>query len=287
MRYRIFSCYKTVFFLLLTCLVTHNLPAQTHYGNNERKGKYIQLNGVMHYYETYGSGKAMLLIHGNSTGISGWAAQIDYFSKKYKVYAIDCRGRGKSELGKDTLTYMQQSLDMAAFISTLHLDSVLILGKSDGAIVALLLAIYHPEHIEKIAAFGANIRPDNTALYPDAVQQISKDRKHAEQMLKARDGTKDWELVRQLNRMMEFQPFITVEELQQIRIPVLIMSCDRDLIREEHTLFIYQHIPMAALSFLPGETHSVPKQNPALFNSVVEHFYKSPFREPSYRFTGR
>jgi hypothetical protein len=67
----LFYCYSTAF-------AQNNIP----YGDNKDIGKYIQLNGAKHYYEVYGEGAPLLLIHGNSTGIKGWAPQIDFFSQK-------------------------------------------------------------------------------------------------------------------------------------------------------------------------------------------------------------
>src|SRR5215217_7872525 len=190
----------------------------------------------------------LLLIHGNVTGIKGWAAQIDYFAKKYKVYAIDCRGRGKSDLGADTLSYIQQAKDMAAFIASLKLEAVSIIGKSDGGIIAILMGIYFPAHIAKIVSFGANMQPDTTAMYAQPVAEIKRDRIKADKMLAAKDTTQNWYLIQQRNRMMEFQPHITARELHKIEVPVLVLSCDRDVIKEEHTFFIYRNIKNANLA---------------------------------------
>lgn len=255
------------------------------YGDNKETGKYIVLNGVKHYYEVYGNGTPLLLIHGNSTGIKGWAPQIPYFSEKYKVYAIDCRGRGKSDLGNDSLTYLQQAKDMAAFISELSLDSVYVLGKSDGGIVALLMGIYCPERIKKIVAFGANLWPDSTALYPPSVNEAKTGRVHADKMIALKDTTQNWRVVQQRNRMMEFQPNITADDLHKIQVPVLVMSCDRDVIREEHTFFIYKNIPQANLSIFPGEKHQVARLNPTLFNTTVARFLGEPFKGNDYRYS--
>lgn len=254
------------------------------YGDNKDAGKYIMLNGANHYYEVYGSGKPLLLIHGNSTATKGWASQIAYFAKKYKVYSIDCRGRGKSELGKDSLTYMQQARDMNAFIELLSLDSVCIIGKSDGGIIGILLGIYFPQHIKKIVAFGANMEPDTNALYPYTVSEIHEERVKADKMLLAKDTTKNWLIEQQRYRMMEFQPHISAAALRMIRTPVLVMSCDRDVIREEHTFFIYKNIPNANLCIFPNEKHGVARLNPELFNVTVDKYLSEPFNGMKYRF---
>jgi len=276
---------RTILYTILL-LTTTKVFSKTNipYGDNKEIGKYININGIKTYYEVYGTGTPLLLIHGNGSGIKGWAAQIEYFSKKYKVYAVDGRGRGKSDLGKDTLSYIQLANDMATFISLMNLDSVYVLGKSDGGIIGILLGIYYPQHISKIVAFGANMWPDSTALYTACVDGIKIDRRNADRMLAAKDTTKNWYLVQQCNRMMEFQPHITAEDLHKIKVPVLVMSCDRDLIREEHTFFIYKNIPLADLSIFPGETHFVTRQNPELFNTTVDGFLSRPFKDSASRY---
>jgi pimeloyl-ACP methyl ester carboxylesterase len=246
------------------------------YGHNNDAGKYAVLNGVKLYYEIYGKGDPLILLHGNGGNIKGMKYQIEYFSRYYQVITMDCRGRGKSELGKDSLTYMQMAKDLASLLDYLHLDSAYIIGRSDGGIIALLMGIYYPEKVKKIAAFGANVSPDTTAAY--LCEQIEKDRKHAEEMMERKDTTQDWFLIKQLNRLMEFQPHISADDLGKIKCPVLILSCDRDLIKEEHTLFIYRNISKSNLCIFPGETHWITSTNPNLFNSTVAKFFSEPFR---------
>ncbi len=286
-RIKNFSINKlSVFIFLIFTSSSIRLYAQSAipYGENPVVGKYLLLNGVRHYYEVYGNGRPLLLIHGNGTGTKGWAAQIEYLAKKYRVYSVDCRGRGKSDFGKDSLTFKQTAIDMEAFITTLKLDSVYVLGKSDGAIVAILMGIYHSAHLSRIVAFASNMQPDSTALYPQVIADISKERQAAEKMLLAKDTTKNWRVEQQRLRLDEFQPHITEQELHRIKVPVLVMSCDRDVIKLAHTFWIYKNIPLANLCILPGETHHVPRNNPALFNEIVDGFLSRPFKEDAARF---
>jgi pimeloyl-ACP methyl ester carboxylesterase len=277
---------KKLSLILFFTIFYHQLQAQltVDYGNNSTAGKYITLNGVQHYYETYGAGKPLLLIHGNSTGIKGWAPQINFFSEKYKVYAIDCRGRGKSVLGKDSLSYMQQASDMAQFIQQSGLDSVIVIGKSDGGIIALLMGIYFPKNISRLVAYSANLVPDTSALYPETVREAHDGRVMADAMLIKGDTSKNWIIEQQRNRMMEFQPHITAGDLHKISIPVLVMSNDRDVIKESHTLFIYQNIKKANLCILPNQRHGLPRLNPQLFNTMVNAYLETDFKDYSYRF---
>lgn len=253
------------------------------YGDNKDAGNYVVLNGVRLYYETYGKGDPLVLIHGNGGNIEAMKYQIEYFSKDYRVIVMDCRGRGKSELGRDSLTYSQMTKDVVSLLDYLQVDSTYFIGRSDGGIIGLLLGIYFPERVRKIAAFGANLSPDTNALYPYIVEQIKRDREQAEEMIAQNDTTQNWYLIKQRNRLMEFQPHISADDLRKIKSPVLILSCDRDVIREEHTLFIYRQIPKSNLCIFPGETHWITSTNPDLFNSTVEKFFSEPFKGEEIR----
>jgi len=274
--------------LIFLCVITQSSgqsvpPQQIPYGDNTDAGHYVVLNGVRLYYEIYGKGDPLVLIHGNGGNIAYMAPQIEYFRTHYKVIAMDCRGRGKSELGNDSLTFMQMARDVASMLDYLHLDSVCFIGRSDGGIISLMMEIYFPERVKKIAAFGANLWPDTTALYANIFEEIHTTRMHAEEMIDKGDTTQNWFLMKELNRMDEFQPHISADDLMTIRSPVLVLSCDRDLIREEHTLFIYRTIPKSNLCIFPGETHWITKDNPNLFNSTVAKFFSESFKSEEIR----
>jgi pimeloyl-ACP methyl ester carboxylesterase len=264
-------------------LSQETFESQINYGNNEQAGTFIEVNGVKIYFETYGQGSPLVLIHGNGGNIEGMKYQIEYFSKDFAVIALDYRGRGKSELGNDSLTYMNMTRDVNSLLEYLELDSAYIVGRSDGGIIGLLMGIHYPQKVKKIVAFGANLWPDSTALYPFEVKGIKEYRLQIENMMSKGDTTQDWNLLRQRMRLIEFQPNITKDELSQIEVPVLVLSCDRDLIMEEHTLFIYRNIPKSNLCIFPGETHWITDTNPVLFNNTVDKFLKTEFRGEEIR----
>ena len=89
------------------------------------------------YYEVYGTGKPLVIIHGNGGSIRGRAAFIEEFSKKYKVIAMDNRCHGKSDCPAPHLTYEQIADDLNGLLAHLKVDSTLIWGHSDGATIGL------------------------------------------------------------------------------------------------------------------------------------------------------
>lgn len=265
-----------VLFLFLSISSQAQSGSKTKYGNNKKAGHFIQLNGVKLYYEDYGKGNPIILLHGNGGNISAMSSQIEYFSKKNRVIAMDCRGRGKSELGKDSLTYIQMTKDLNDLLNYLKLDSTYILGRGDGAIIGLTLAMQYPNKVKKIAAFEVNITPGTDDLYD--FEGITEARKHAEEMLAANDTSDNWSLIRQLYRLMEFQRVISPQDLKKVQCPVLVLSCDRDTAKDERSLFVYRNIRKSNLCIFNGESSGMTNSGPALFNVTVENFFSEPIK---------
>ena len=265
--------------------VQMNFNFDTPYGNNESVGKYVEINGAKIYYEEYGKGEPLLLIHGNGGDIKSMGNQIDYFKTKYRVIIADNRGQGKSELKTDSLTYTQITKDWDGLVNYLKLDSIKIIGWSDGGIVGLKMAISGKSKIKKLVAMGANLRPDSTAINSWAVKDILRSKKMINSKIQEQDTTANWNLQKQLIGLMEYQPNIPIGDLSKIEAKVLIIAGDEDLIINKHSLEIYENIPKAQLCIMPGETHFAPVSNPKLFNKTVNRFLLEPFKRPDSDWT--
>ena len=259
---------KKSLFLLLIFIPLHTVVfAQSNpvvYGSNSTAGHYAPVNGIQIYYETYGSGEPLVLFHGNGGSIAAFKYQIPFFEKHYKVIAIDSRLQGKSGGSADTLSYNMMASDFARLLDYLHIDSAYVLGWSDGGIDGLILAMKYPGKVKKLAVTGANIVPDTTALY--AVD--------LEGMRNTAFSLTATPIDKTLNRMMVYQPQIPYSDLKKIHCPVLVMAGDRDMIKPEHTLKIYQSLPVADLCIFPDSYHHVCQQHPELFNETVLTFFR-------------
>jgi len=249
------------------------------YGSNNAAGNYKRINGINMYYETYGSGKPLIFLHGNGGSIYSSRAKIDYFKQFFKVIAIDSRGHGKSvDTTTKMLTYTQMANDIKVLLDSLGIDSANISGQSDGGILGLLIAINYPSKISKLAAFGANLFPGKKAIV-DEIENIVRDTLRV---------TKDFNR-RRLYSLLEYQPNITEKELKTIKCPVLIMSGDRDVIRLEHSIKIFYNIENSNFFVMPGATHFGSYEKPELFNLVLLDFFNKPFSKISTveLFTGK
>jgi pimeloyl-ACP methyl ester carboxylesterase len=253
---------KAVLLIALTFISLQETLAQTStispldttlYGRNQLTGNYLDVNGIKLYYEIYGHGEPLLMIHGNGGSINSFLYQIPYFSKSYQVIVADSRSQGKSEDLNDSLS----------------IKSCYVLGWSDGGINGLLLAIRHPDKVKKLAITGANLWPDTTAIsvgdymwglnFYDTLGKMPQ----TPEIIKAR----------KLVKLDTFEPHITREQLRQIKCPTLVIGGDHDIILTEHTMLIAKSIPNAFLWILPNSSHSTLIDYKDLFNITVDDFF--------------
>lgn len=253
------------------------------YGANPQAGHYAHVNDMDMYFETYGSGGPLLLIHGNGQSIAAMHFQIAHFSASYRVIVADSRGHGKSGLGTNHLTYVQMMEDYNALLDQLNITRANVIGWSDGGILSLLLAIHHPDKVNKMAIMGANLRPDETAVYAWTHELLLRISASIDTMIENNDTSENWLLSRQLLDLLMTQPDIPVASLHHIEAPVLVMAGDKDIIRTEHSMEIFDHLRQAHLAILPGQTHWAPQTDPSGFNALVERFFDTPFTRPESR----
>ena len=258
-------------------------PLPVAYGGNAAAGHVAVVNGIRMYYETYGSGPSLLLIHGNGGSIYGMRCQIPYFSPSYRVIVADSRSHGKSEDGTSGLTYEQIADDLAALLVEMKVDSVDIIGHSDGGIVALLLAIRHPSKVNKLVASGPNLRPDTTALAAWNFPLMKRALDEANAMIAKGDRSKDWARVKRWFELMLNEPHVPITDLHRIQAPALIMGGDEDIIPIEHLVEIYRNVPKAHLLILPGATHFIHQKEYERYNSIAERFLRQPYTRPTAR----
>jgi pimeloyl-ACP methyl ester carboxylesterase len=262
----------SVLLALVTVTCTRSTD-KTNYGNNAEAGKYVMIRGFKTYYETYGTGKPMLLIHGNGGSIASFKYQIPYFSKEYHVIAVDSRSQGRSIDDNDSLSFEMMADDLNGLLDTLHVDSCFVLGWSDGEINGLLLAMRHPEKVKKLAVTGANLWPDSTAIEPDVVRGDMKEYTSLKEKPLSQSARHDFKLL----RLDCLEPHITTGQLNKISCPVLVIGGDHDLIRPAHTMLIAQSIPESYLWILPNSGHGTLIEHKDLFNATVSEFFKKPY----------
>ena len=210
---------------------------------------YVSLNnGIKLYYEEYGNknGDAILFLHGNEEN-----NEIFNFFKdklqKYHLYFIDSRCHGNSSYG--TLSYDEMSLDIRLFINSLGIKKPHIVGFSDGAIIAIKLALIYPQ-LGKLFLIGPNIDP--SGLTVDAIIELRKENSIYSNLC--------------LN-----EPHIKESELSNIKSRSIIIGGEFDMIESSHLELIKNNIPNSTLYILKGLDHFVIKEDPIKILSIIEN----------------
>lgn len=271
---------KTLLFLFAS-LLAQTLCAQSPasdsslYGKNDKVGRYVKTRGFNMYYETYGKGAPLIIIHGNGGSIENFKYQIPYFSQQYKVILADSRAQGKSIDNRDSLSYEMMADDLNALLDTMHLDSCYVIGWSDGGINGLLLAMRHPGKVKKLAVTGANLWPDTTAVDPFVYHMVMNYNKEVEKMPKTAETKASLKLL----HLLSYEPNISTQQLRRIQCPTLVIGGDHDVILPQHTMLIAQSIPQSYLWILPDSGHSTPIFYKELFNQVIADFFRKPYRK--------
>jgi len=198
----------------------------------------INVKGIELFYNVSGEGPPIILLHGNGQDHTIFRVLIKKLSVNYTVYAIDSRDHGKSSRVK-RLDYMSKMEDFAEFIHILEIHKPIVYGFSDGGIIGLLLAIYHPDLLSKLIISGANINPDGVKKFFMVLIKI------------AHFFTRSNKL-----KLMITQPDISEDDLYNITTPTLVLAGHRDVIKEEHTKLIARSIEGSELRIIPGESHA-------------------------------
>ena len=185
---------------------------------------------------------------------------------KYRVFAVDTRGHGKSPRGDAPFTLAQFAEDLERFLDARGIEKASILGFSDGGNIALLFALRRPERMNKLILNGANLSPSGVkiryqlpivVLYGIAVLLSPFSKKALAK--------------KELLALMVNEPHIEASALKSITPPTLVIAGTNDMIRASHTRKIVAAIPAAELAILPG-THFVAAENSAAFNERVLEF---------------
>ncbi|WP_232341341.1 alpha/beta fold hydrolase [Hymenobacter ginkgonis] len=255
------------------------LQKTTLYGRNPKAGKFYALRGFKMYCEVYGTGKPLLLIHGNGSSIKAFAKQIPYFAQTYKVIVADSRAHGQSINKIDSLSYEMMADDYAALLTAMHIDSANVIGWSDGGINGLLLAIRHPAKVKKLVVTGANLQPDSTAVDPAVLQRVTKTYNMLGGWFKeTRPKTPLDSMVYKYFKLLKEQPHISLADLHKIMAPTLVIGGDHDVVRPQHTLLIAENIKRSYLWILPNSGHSTLIAYTTEFNQKVTQFLQTPYR---------
>ncbi|MBR4579971.1 MAG: alpha/beta hydrolase [Lachnospiraceae bacterium] len=224
---------------------------------------------INHYFIEKGKGETIILLHGNGESSDYFQGQIDEFSKRYHVYAIDTRGHGKTPRGEMPFTIRQFADDLLCFMDEQKIEKSHLLGFSDGGNIAMVFAIHYPDKVNRLILNGANMNPNGVKRSTQIPIEIGY--KFAKRFAEKSDSAR---LNAEMLGLMVNDPDVAPEELAGIKARTLVIAGTKDMIKEEHTRLIASSIPNSELVFLKGN-HFIASKHPAEFNRTVLNFLSS------------
>jgi pimeloyl-ACP methyl ester carboxylesterase len=233
-------------------------------------GQYASINGIRLYYETYGSGQPVLVLHGGTGSLEDMRGQIAALASDRFVVAPDSRGHGRSSDADAPLSYGLMADDMLKLLDQLKIDRVDIVGWSDGGIIGLDLAIHHPERVRRLVAIGANY--DVNGLTHPPVLASGPPRPSWLYSHYAPDPGHWPVFYQKVITMWQTEPHYSMDELGRIKAPTLIIAGEYDEIKREHTDRLARAIPGAQEVIVTGATHFVVVQKPSIINAQILRF---------------
>jgi pimeloyl-ACP methyl ester carboxylesterase len=245
---------------------------------------YADVNGLHLYYETYGSGAPLVLLHGGMLTIDlNFASLIPTLAQTHTVIGVEMQGHGRTANIDREITYANLATDIVALLDHLGIERAAVLGHSMGGGVALELAVNHPDRVSAIVPISASVSKDG--MHPDLLDpstfetssimptaQDFADFKGAYERLSPHPEQFDAFLMSLSGMDSDFAGW-TDEQLAGISCPVLIVQGDNDFTTVPHAGVMLAKIPNSTLAVIPATTHMQVTRRDTILLPVLEQFF--------------
>jgi pimeloyl-ACP methyl ester carboxylesterase len=255
--------------------------------DTKQTGQFVIANGTNIYYESFGSGKSLIFLHGSMGTGKVWKPYVPILSNDFNIILPDMRGHGKTENPSKAIDLHSIGDDIVALIDALKLEKPYLCGWSMGGDVSLDVAMRYPDRISGLIVGGVTHRISESyftslkAMGLEGPGQINFEQ--AEQNIPQLinlwktehvQSPLHWkELVTQLSFEMINPTLPAEDDLKQITVPTLIVWGDRDqFLPIEHAIELYRLIPTAQLAVIPNANHFVTRTHVVLFAELVKEF---------------
>ena len=222
------------------------------------KGGYSDVNGLKMYYEIYGQGKPLVLIHGGGSTIqTTFGRVIPQLAKHRQVIAVELQAHGRTSDRNADLSFEQDADDVATLLKNLNIDKADFFGFSNGGTTTLQIAIRHPEIVGKIILGSALSKRNGVPeQFWDFMKQARLDNMPGQLKVAYRQVAPDTNGLqimhdRDVKRVLNFKD-ITDEKIKSIKAPTLIIIGDKDVITPEHAIEMHRMIANSQLAIIPG-----------------------------------
>jgi len=207
---------------------------------------------------------ALVLLHGNGENLHIFDRQISFLSQFYRTIAVDTRGHGQSSRGTAPFNFYTFATDLLTVFNTLQVDKAHVVGFSDGAIIALHLALTAPERIQSMVLLGVNYNAKGLRLIPRLQIRLTYIGLSVASLfsLKSRKRKEIWSL-------MVFHPNLTKEEIAHITVPTLIVTGENDMVSQHQNDEIHRLIAGSSRLIIPSGDHFWLFKQPETLNEIL------------------
>ena len=244
-------------------------------------GAYVDAGGVNTYYEVTGAGEPVLLLHGGMCTAETLDGQTPSLAERYRVFVPERRGHGRTPDVDGPLSYGVMADDTIALMDTLGIGSAHLVGWSDGASVALLVALRRPERVRKLVLIGQPVefegaRPEMRAMLDSFTSEDLPPMLRQLYAAASPDGPAHFDAVFDRIKPSWRQTGATLEDLGRVQAPTLVLIGEHDVTTIEHAAAMQRALPHGRLGVVPGATHALPMEKPELTSQLLLDFLADP-----------
>ena len=236
--------------------------------------QYVQLGAVKTWYDEHGAGPPLVLLHGGLVDARFFEPNLGPLAEKFRVYTPERRGHGHTPDVEGPISYQLMADDTIAFLDQVVRVPADLVGHSDGAVVAMLVAMQRPELVNRLAMISGGYNKSGEAMpamefdvdqvvgfLGPAYGEVSPDGEAHFPVVAAKIG-----------EMAKTEPNLDVSELATVRHRCLVMFSDDDLMTLNHAVDMYHALPNAELAVVPGTSHFLTQEKPHLVNTILLDF---------------
>jgi pimeloyl-ACP methyl ester carboxylesterase len=234
------------------------------------------------WYEEQGSGDPLVLLHPGGAGVDSraLAPQVSALTGGFHLYIPEQRGHGRTPDGDGPLSFDQMANDTIKFLEQVVGRPADLFGCSDGATLALLVALRRPDLVKRLV-FAAGVF-HHDGWYDGVLDGEPPEFLRESYAELSPDGADHYPVVvAKLAAMHAEEPALTATDLRHLAARTLVLIADDDEVRFEHAVAMVRNIPNAELAVIPGTSHGLLVEKPDLCNLIVEQFLTT---EPSPTF---
>lgn len=237
--------------------------------------KYLKVSGYpLWSYEWANNGEAVLLLHGGLSNTDSFAdVMVSPLENSFHLFAYDRAGHGRSADQPGSFYFNFQRDEAIAFITEVIKGPVHLVGYSDGANIALMVAIARPDLVKSIVSIAANFNADGIVELPIFDPAGISDEERAEYAEMSPDAPETLDLkIAKMHEIWKVEPNIDVADIAQVSVPTLVMAGDDDVVKHSHSIELYEALPFGQLAIVPGTSHGLVKEKPELVTEMIKSF---------------